>query len=1005
MPFYPEEKSFLDQIQVLPEDNEESVEKKDRPAFFKKLLPAALNLENSFVSYMSADGVLTRPDRMDGIDKDFDPFENIEGYEDYAGRFAFTNNQDEVNRIKAKITQEREDKKTIEDGGWMGTLALVSAGALDPINYISFGRSAALKAGTPILKRGLETARGAALGLTASEIALHSSQETRTYGESAANIAAGAFIGGLLGTAAGAWKNRLARKGMGEEAAYKQVEKDLTIPDDIDLPRATGEGGSVGAAATKVASELQTTFGLGKLSGAPNISTASSPFETTRLASELIAENPLYFEKNRTGAATEGAAETEIRMVRNREMYNVVTSVEDEFLKYRDVTGPLALKKTQASDLMGTAKRDKKLTFAQFKEEVSKATRRGDIHDIPEVQAAAQRLRKTTLNKLKNEAIDVGIMSEGVKVTTAPSYLTRLWNREMVTTNRDQFKKIVMGWVKSQKDLDMLDASEVAEDIIHHILGTPGARILYQPVPLKRGPLKERVFNIPDELVEEFLINDIETVMNSYIKTMSADIALARRFDGDPTLKSYIDKIRAEYSQKVSKIKDGPNSKERTKLEKQLKKDIRNIEGMRDYLRDTRSVSFDNPYADKAAKVAKSLNYMRLLGYVGITAIPDLAGAITVNGLKRTLRDGYIPYIRNLRSIQKDLLSGTQDSTTLQAFQELKAMGFVVESILNQRSLTEIGSEYGATAFDKANKKATAAFTAMTGLPVMTDLSRTISSKIAGARVLRNATAKSLSKKEIQEMARWGLDREMLKRIGEQFKKHGFKENGDFIAGIEKWDPEVFNAYNMTLSKMTSTSVITPGLDRPLFLTTATGSLLGQFKSFCFAAYQRYFLAGIQQRDLATLNGAAVMVGLGMLVHFIKETLNGREVDMPLEQWLETGFEKSGMLGHFFEINDLVEKLSSNNLGLSAIMGDGPTSKYRQRSFVSSMAGPTAGLIEDVYTSTSAASRYLFNDKTPQSSEVKAFFRMWPYRRSFGISQLYDAAEKGLSQNLGVDGQ
>src|SRR3546814_4059587 len=69
------------------------------------------------------------------------------------------------------------------------------------------------------------TARAGRIGSTAAEALLHASQETRTYGESAANISMTTFLGGLVGAGAGALANPLSRR----------VEADLTVPVD---PRA-----------------------------------------------------------------------------------------------------------------------------------------------------------------------------------------------------------------------------------------------------------------------------------------------------------------------------------------------------------------------------------------------------------------------------------------------------------------------------------------------------------------------------------------------------------------------------------------------------------------------------------------------------------------------------------------------------------------------------------------------------------------------------------------------
>ena len=45
-----------------------------------------------------------------------------------------------------------------------------------------------------------------------------------------------------------------------------------------------------------------------------------------------------------------------------------------------------------------------------------------------------------------------------------------------------------------------------------------------------RGPLRNRVFQIDDEIVEEFLENDIETLGARYLQNVAGDIELVRKF-------------------------------------------------------------------------------------------------------------------------------------------------------------------------------------------------------------------------------------------------------------------------------------------------------------------------------------------------------------------------------------------------------------------------------------------------------------------------------------------
>jgi hypothetical protein len=64
--------------------------------------------------------------------------------------------------------------------------------------------------------------------------------------------------------------------------------------------------------------------------------------------------------------------------------------------------------------------------------------------------------------------------------------------------------------------------------------------------PLKRGPLKDRTYQIPDELIEDFLESDIQEIAGIYGRTMAGDVELTRAF-GSADMSTQIDEIVANY--------------------------------------------------------------------------------------------------------------------------------------------------------------------------------------------------------------------------------------------------------------------------------------------------------------------------------------------------------------------------------------------------------------------------------------------------------------------------
>ena len=63
---------------------------------------------------------------------------------------------------------------------------------------------------------------------------------------------------------------------------------------------------------------------------------------------------------------------------------------------------------------------------------------------------------------------------------------------------------------------------------------------------LKQVRYKARVFMIEDELIEEFLVNDIEQVAKRFVRAIAPDIELTKKF-GDIEMTSKIKEIQDDY--------------------------------------------------------------------------------------------------------------------------------------------------------------------------------------------------------------------------------------------------------------------------------------------------------------------------------------------------------------------------------------------------------------------------------------------------------------------------
>jgi len=168
-----------------------------------------------------------------------------------------------------------------------------------------------------------------------------------------------------------------------------------------------------------------------------------------------------------------------------------------------------------------------------------------------------------------------------------------------------------------------------------------------------------------------------------------------------------------------------------------------------------------------------------------------------------------------------------------------------------------------------------------------------------------------------------------------------------------------------------------------------------QFRSFAFSASQRVLLSGLQQRDMAALNGLAVMLGLGGLVYYLKTSLAGIETSDDPGVWVSEAIDRSGMTGWIYDLNGIVEKGTRGTVGVSALTGGPTLSRYALRNAVGAVFGPTFGLGEDFFRVTGAAAT-----GDVKRSDIRSLRRLLPFQNVFYIRALLDAAQEATAQEV-----
>jgi len=992
---------------------------------------AAFRTQNTIGSYLASRG---QPDPYE-IEDGFNSIDYVKDdarYAPYVDQFAGVFNRKAADALKLQIDREEQDRRTLQAAGWAGTVAEMAAGVVDLPTLLPIG--GAIGAGGRALSIAGGAAIGAGIDAAVTEGALQATQATRTGEESAINIGGSILLGGALGGLAGRYLHpreavELSKRIEGQEQVFEQADQ------------AVFGGQSAGAAARDTGPlELKDEARIKKLFGVrsqdPLIRSQLSDFNTTRQFARQLAETPLEYKANAQGVATEigGSVETRMKMWQ-APLADTLQQIDTAYARYfHDTPDPngwqirLAPMRSEMQRVLG----GDKLTFKQFKEEAGKAAFSGDKHSIPAVEQAAQIYRRLD-DAMKQAAIEARLLSEDVQLEGDISHLFRMYNKDKIAANRSDFGRILNDYFISKRDAaaKLADAEtaaqragqeaknvnakleefsrmsdqevrELVEDTIDTILGNADGRIPYDSIVSgPRGPLKERLLRIESRKIQDFLNTDIEEVLHAQVRTMSADVELAKKF-GSPDMREQIRQINDEANRKIAAVdglldkKGQPASeeakaKERARLERARKAAIRDIEGMRDRIRGTYALP-SNPQGIvlRAGRVVRNLNYARLLGGMTLSSLADVGGIVLKHGLTSTFRDGFIPLITNLRAVR---LAGD----------EVKAAGTALDMVLDSRAMSfaDITDDFGrGSKFERGLKSLStrfgmvslmapwnAAIKQWSGMVVMTNILRATEKVAAG----------TATPEEIRKLAAAGINADLAQRITKEYGAHGDRQGAVLLAKAADWtDRQAREAFRTAVVRDVDRIVVTPGQDKPLWMSTELGKTVGQFRSFQISAMQRVVLAGLQQRDAATLSGVLVSLGMGAMAYWTKQVTAGREVSDNPAVWAANAIDQSGLTGWFMEVNNMAEKATRGRVGLSALTGE-QISRYATRNVTGAFLGPTPGAIADIFQ----VSGSIFAGDTTKGDLHKAR-QLIPFQNLFYIRQLLNRVEEATGDAMGL---
>jgi hypothetical protein len=427
---------------------------------------------------------------------------------------------------------------------------------------------------------------------------------------------------------------------------------------------------------------------------------------------------------------------------------------------------------------------------------------------------------------------------------------------------------------------------------------------------------------------------------------------------------------------------------------------MKDLEAQIERLRFTRGVPDDpEAYTFRAAKQIMNINYMRMLGGVVISSLPDIGSAILRHGVTNTFRHGFMPMIKDFKTwkisareahyagVNLDVVLAGRSAAMFDIFDEVE------HGTKAERGLQWATNNFGkAVLFDQWNAGMKSLATGLNNARMM--------------KALQDVAEGRAKKMDMTYLASNGIDGPIAKAMWKEITETpdgGASINGVYMPNTMYWkDRNLARAYQAAIGRQADSIIVTPGLERPLWVDANIFTrLIAQFRSFTFASMQQLLVAGAQEAKIGNMahvgQGVASMLALGALSYYLYAMGRGgktkeRMQNASIEEFALEAVKRSGLLGLLAE----VQTFGENTPGLrnAATLGSSNDVRPFFGSPVSRTLGPTVDFFGQLDKITSTI-------HDPSKQTVKSLRRLIPMNNVTGLSYLFNAVENYGGQVLG----
>lgn len=546
--------------------------------------------------------------------------------------------------------------------------------------------------------------------------------------------------------------------------------------------------------------------------------------------------------------------------------------------------------------------------------------------------------------------------------------------------------KIKAEYVARKAVVPQFDEAETlmrVRDTVKHILGENDV-LTPDNVHSSAKALKERTLDAPSELLDPWLVRDAEAVFNRYSRRMVPEIELRTRY-GSSTLSNEISMISDEFQDLIDKAAAAGKTKEVEKLKAQREKAIEDILTVLNRVAGRSGNHNASSFVRRMVRVgriARTYNYVRLLGSQTVSSLSDTGRLVMRYGLPSTLR-ATAKFLTNWPLARMSKADAQRMGTALEMMTDFR-----------MQQMADLAEEMPISRTDKALEAVSGAFSRATLMTPWNAMLKVGVSALEQDSIVRLLQKETLSVAEKAKLTRAGIDDVTIKRVKEMLALHADDSDGLWRLRTELWeDEDVAARMERHIMSIGDEIVLTRGAgDVPAIMDNEFVKTWLQFRTFALASVNRTLIPvaqGLSLADGKTAQGVATMLATGAATYALKEKIAGREADLSPSRLAAEAANWSGLIAFLPDLWDPIAKGT-----------DLPTfSRFMSRNTIETLAGPTMGSTLSMLDSL----KIRLLDGELKQEDIHGLRRALPFQNLFYITRVLNAIEGELGERLGAE--